>query len=389
MDRPPALNMEIFVPYRICPLGAHVDHQEGIVAGATLKGIGITLSFERNRNGKVCLSSEKYPGEETRFRIDDIPPPSGKWGDYARGSAYTLNKIPGRKPLRYGISGALRANFPGGGLSSSAAVTLAYLYALEFVNGINLSPLENIKLVRDVENVYIGLKSGILDQSVILLGRDTQGSLLFLDCRSMEHRTVLCRKPADYEIAIVFSGIDTRITGTLYNRRVSECREAAKLLAGYAGINQARPLLRDLDPDVFREHGYRLPSVLRKRAEHFFTEMERVNLGMSAWEKGDIEVFGRLVSESGKSSLENYECGSEELAHIYGLLNSVKGVYGARFSGAGFRGSCMALSRPGEDTRQAIRYEIEKHFADKYPSCAGKYRIGFCPTGGTLGLTGK
>ena len=100
-----------------------------------------------------------------------------------------------------------------------------------------------------------------------------------------------------------------------------------------------------MDPEVFAEYGEGLPDPLRRRAAHYFGEMRRVGEGVAAWERGDLERFGALVSESGASSIENYECGTPAMVSLFETLVEQPGVFGARFSGAGFGGSCLALVR--------------------------------------------
>ncbi len=381
--------MVIFSPYRICPLGAHIDHQEGIVMGTTLKNTGVFLTCEKNSTAEVTLSSREY-GQTVTFHLKNISQKEGSWPDYARGAVFALLS---KHPLRQGIKGVIRTNFPGGGLSSSAAVSIAYLLAFENANCIELSAKENIKLVQEIENVYIGLNNGILDQSIILLSGDVPTSMVFLDCKTMEHEIISPAGKVEFEVAVVYSGIDKPITSTAYNKRVSECEEAARLLMEMSktglprsktACNDRKVKLGDVPREVFNEYEKKLPSNLWKRATHFFSETERVEKGAILWKKGDLKKFGKLVMESGRSSIENYECGNPELIKLYEILNSVDGVYGARFSGAGFRGSCMAIIKPSEETKDAVREAIRKNYARKFPMYAGKYKVAFCKTGGTV-----
>ena len=98
--------------------------------------------------------------------------------------------------------------------------------------------------------------------------------------------------------------------------------------------------------DVFEQYKERLPDNWQKRAEHWYSEQERVECGVDAWRRGDIEEYGRLSFESGKSSIENWETGSPELKKLYEIMTVTDGIYGGRFSGAGFKGCCMALIDP-------------------------------------------
>ena len=147
-----------------------------------------------------------------------------------------------------------------------------------------------------------------------------------------------------FAILLVFSGLRRALVSTDYNRRVAECEEAARLLLAAAGSRHSEPRLGHVSPQEYRTHGSCLSGPAALRAKHFFAEIERVQLGALAWQKGDLSEFGRLVTASGESSITCYECGAPPLIDLHRLLVTTRGVYGARFSGAGFRGCCLALA---------------------------------------------
>ncbi|MBI5565144.1 MAG: hypothetical protein HY870_09620, partial [Chloroflexi bacterium] len=154
-------------PYRICPLGAHVDHQLGLVTGMTIDA-PIWLAYVPNDDGCVRLHSLEF-SPPVEFAVRAIPAKiDAHWGNYARGAAWALNR---HTPLRRGFDGLVAGSLPIGGLSSSAAVGIAYLLALEDVNGLTVGPLENVEFDRAIENGYVGLNNGILDPSMILLSQ--------------------------------------------------------------------------------------------------------------------------------------------------------------------------------------------------------------------------
>jgi galactokinase len=171
------------------------------------------------------------------------------------------------------------------------------------------------------------------------------------------------------------------LVGTDYNNRVAECQEAAGLLLGYDGQpNQADARLRHVHPDTFMAEGQRLPLNLKRRASHYFGEMQRVQDGIAAWRDGDLSRFGALMSESGHSSISNYECGSPQLITLYETLRETPGVYGTRFSGAGFRGNCLALIDPA--ARETIAEAIHRRYPAAHPAEASAYSIHFCQPDG-------
>jgi galactokinase len=368
----PADIQVVKAPFRICPLGAHIDHQLGLVTGVTLDH-SILLAFAPTPDGSIQLHSMNFE-LEVSFNLDDVPPyRRGDWGNYMRGAALALQR---EHDLTRGLIGVVSGDLPIGGLSSSAAVTVAYLLALETINNLEVTPKENVSLVRHTENGYIGLNNGILDQSVILFSE--YNHLTLIDCQTVEISTVPTALDSDqFDILSVYSGVSHALVGTDYNNRVAECQEAARLLLTYAGREPSPDArLRQVEPELFEAEGQRLPAHLNRRARHYFGEMKRVIDGVAAWRKGDLRRFGTLMNESGESSINYYECGSPQLITLYNILSRTPGVYGTRFSGAGFRGNCIALIDPA--AQQSIAEAIHRQYPAQHPAEADLYSIHFC-----------
>ncbi len=363
----------IFSPYRVCPLGAHVDHQHGLVTGFAIDK-GVDLWFSPSTDGHVHLESKTFDGI-----IDfDVTQASlmkqGNWGDYARGAKYALRK---RFNLKYGIRGVIQGSLPVGGLSSSAAVLTAYVMAFAKANDISLEPFEVVKIASEAEREYIGLNNGILDQACIALGK--KDGLLFLDCDSNEYR-VIRRNPdmPDFEIGIFFSGLTRSLVNSDYNLRVFECKTAAWNMLAY--LDQPlktfdRTFLRDIPKATYDQTRIAMPKRFAKRAEHFYSEYRRVRQGVTAWESGNLKLFGRLTFDSCESSIHNYECGSPELISIYEIMRTLPGVYGGRFSGAGFKGACMALVDPA--CKEDIEQELTRKYLEKFPEYEQTFKVYF------------
>ncbi|XP_019446438.1 PREDICTED: galacturonokinase-like [Lupinus angustifolius] len=356
-------------PYRICPLGAHIDHQGGTVAAMTINR-GILLGFTPSGSSQVVIRSGQFKGE-VEFRVDEIQQPRQTtptknengakdsyelkeqccWGRYARGAVYALQSK--ENNLSKGIIGYIcgSEDLDSSGLSSSAAVGVAYLLALEHANNLIMSPIENVEYDRLIENEYLGLKNGIMDQSAILLS--SHGCLMSMNCKTKDYKLIHVPKEQQYaesgqpkatRILLALSGLKQALTSNPgYNRRVVECQEAARILLEASGDYEAQSILSNVEPEVYEAHKCKLESNLAKRAEHYFSENMRVKKGIEAWELGNFKEFGVLIAASGRSSIQNYECGSEPLIQLYEILLRAPGVLGARFSGAGFRGCCIAL----------------------------------------------
>lgn len=363
-----------FCPYRICPIGAHVDHNLGMITGLAIDK-GINIAYGPKQNGVVELVSMQFE-KRAQFHIAGVPKtPEGDWADHLRGATLALSK---RYPLSVGLCGVIEGSLPIGGLSSSAAVIIAFLSALCTVNKIKIPKHELVMTALSAENDYVGVSCGKLDQSCEIYSKKKH--LLYLD--TLDDTYELIPQNPDmkpYEIAIFFSGVERSLAGSAYNMRVDECKSAAYALKAYAGMEYGKykeTFLRDVPREVFEKYGDRLPEPWRMRAEHWYSEIDRVNAGVEAWRKGDIEAYGKLSFESGRSSIEKWETGSPELKSIYEIMLHTDGIYGGRFSGAGFKGCCMALIDP------SYKKSIEKTVTEKYlalfPQYKDTFSVHFC-----------
>lgn len=310
----------IFSPYRVCPLGAHVDHQHGLVTGFAIDK-GVDLWFNVCDGQKSKVEGQRSWGEnhvhlESRTfegTVDfDIDAPSQvkehHWGDYARGAKYALRK---RFELKRGITGVIQGSLPVGGLSSSAAVLIAYVMAFAKANDITLQPFEVVKIASEAEREYIGLNNGLLDQACIALGKKNQ--LLFLDCDTNEYRLIPFggqtpkvesqnavegqRSKVEglpFEIGIFFSGLTRSLVNSDYNLRVYECKTAAWNMLAYTDQPLKtfdKTFLRDIPKATFEKTRIAMPPRFARRAEHFYSEYRRVRQGVTAWETGNLEAL--------------------------------------------------------------------------------------------------
>ena len=361
----------IFSPYRVCPLGAHVDHQHGLVTGFAIDK-GVDLWFNIREDGEVKLSSMTFEGEVNFHVATPSLVKQHNWGDYARGAKYALRK---RFELSRGIEGVIKGSLPVGGLSSSAAVLIAYVMAFAKANEITLQPFEIVKIASESEREYIGLNNGLLDQACIALGK--KDGLLFLDCDSNEWR-IIKRNPEmpEFEIGIFFSGLTRSLVNSDYNLRVFECKTAAWNMLAYTDQPLKtfdKTFLRDIPKATFDKTRIAMPARFARRAEHFYSEYRRVRQGVTAWESGNLKLFGKLSFDSCESSIHNYECGSPELIAIYEIMRSLPGVYGGRFSGAGFKGACIALVNPSN--KEAIEKKLTEEYLSHFPEYEKTFKI--------------
>ena len=367
---------KVFCPYRVCPLGAHVDHQFGMVTGFAIDK-GIKIWYEPTENGDVEAVSADMPGKKT-FNVNHVPKKTGDWADHLRGTARMLRN--NGYELNRGAVCYIEGSLPIGGLSSSASVIIAFMAVLCRVNGISLNDSEIITIAQQVENKYVGVSCGTLDQSCEVYSK--KDHLLYLDTKNGSYE--LIPQTADmpeYEIGIFFSGVPRSLAGTKYNMRVDECKSAAYYITAMSGVEYGKyesARLRDVPYETFLKYQDKLPEGWRKRAEHYYSEQERVRMGAEAWRRGELHSFGRLITESGHSSIYSYETGSPELKALYEAMQHTDGIYGGRFSGAGFKGCCMAIIDP--KFKDEITKKITKEYLDQFPELSDAFEIHYCRT---------
>lgn len=316
-----------FCPYRISPLGAHIDHQYGKINGLAIDK-GIHMAYHPKQNGVVELQSLNFP-KRAQFFVSAVPDEKqGDWADHLRGAAKMLGE---KYRLKVGLSGIIEGSLPIGGLSSSASVIICFLSALCKVNGIHLEPMEMILTAKAAENQYVGVSCGKLDQSCEVLSK--KNHLLYLDTKDDSYELIpTSEKMKPYKVAIFFSGLERSLKNSKYNLRQDECKAAAYALMGYAGMDYdtfANTRLRDVPYEVFEAYKDRLPELWRRRAEHYYSEFARAEKGAELWRKGDLDGYGQLVFESGKSSmclwiwLSNYTSDIKDMMRIMGISATI------------------------------------------------------------------
>lgn len=340
----------IVSPYRICPIGAHVDHQGGVVLGRTLN-LGTTLQYEALASKEIHITSDQLG--DVKFSIGELD--HAHWARYAQAAARVLD-------LKHGMQAHVSGSLIGSGLSSSASVGLAYLKALADVNHIELSAEQLVHLDYELEHGQLGLQNGLLDPMTIVHGK--RDALLFMDMITGSATPIFDSPVSDFAWIVAYSGVSRELTKSGFNVRVEECYQAAGLLKDGAKI------LSDVPRDLFEERSENLPENLRKRATHFFTETDRVRQGAKLWQEANLEQFGGLMNQSCASSINNYESGSEILIELHELISSTNGVYGSRFSGGGYGGCVVALAK--RELAENACLEIAEKFSVRHPEMKSK-----------------
>ena len=313
-----------FAPGRVELLGNHTDYNQGVVLSAAID-LGITARGRRREDGRIVLTSDGIAGV-VEAGVADLAA-KDSWADYPLGVTKVL------KDAGYPVGG-FEAEFsstlpPGAGLSSSAALEVSTAVLLTRIFDFAIAPLDLAKLCRKAENEFVGVSCGLLDQVSSLFGKKDHA--IYLDCRAETVATIPF--PRDVGLLIVHSGVKHALTGGEYNERRDQCFEAAKIL----GV----PALRDATSAQLAAAA--MPPLVKRRAAHIVGENERVFAAVDFLKQGDVAAFGRLMSDSHRSSIGNFENSTGELDASVEIAGGQPGVYGARLTGGGFGGAIVAL----------------------------------------------
>ncbi len=362
-----------FTPYRICPVGAHVDHNLGKITGFAINK-GIHFAYSVKQNGIIELESLQYP-KRAQWHVMNTPNKrENDWADPLRGATIELSN---RYVLRLGLSAVIDGELPIGGLSSSSSLIITFINALAFINDIHLTKEELIEIAESSEKNYLGIANGKLDESCEVYSK--KNHLLVMDTLDNTYQLLETPKSMKYDIGIFFSGIEKGLDSSKYNIRTDELRSCAYLLKSLSGMELGKfqdTNMREIPYEVFSKYQNKLPLNYKKRALHWYSENERVEKASLAYQKGDINTFGKCVTESGESSIKNWETGSKELISLFQILKETDGVYGTRFSGSGFKGCCIAFLDP-KKTKEILK-SVEEKYIHEFPKLENKYSAHIC-----------
>ena len=326
-------------PGRLEILGNHTDYNEGFVLScATGQATEMAIAAIP---GRICkLQNPPLKGEFT-IDLDDMDTPRPKdWTNYIKGVLVELR----RRGISYPAFEVLfKSSVPlSAGMSSSAALEMAFCMALKQLAGIDLPLPEWARVGQSVENVYLGLKSGLLDQFSSLYGK--KDSFILCDFRSVEVLKTVTM-PAGWKIVVANTMVKHNLVESDYNQRRESCERATKVIQGK--FPQVKTL-RDVSSSMLEECKSFLDHTDYLRAKHVVGEDERVMKGVELLEAGKVEEFGALWFQSHESSRDCFENSCPELDILVELAHTIPGCVGARLSGGGFGGISIHLIRESE-----------------------------------------
>jgi galactokinase len=324
-------------PGRVNLLGEHTDYNDGFVLPVAITQ-RTRVTMRRNGSDAFALYAAEL-GETVRFSFD--APPTEHFATYVYGCLALARAQRAEVP---GLDIEVHSEVPMGvGLSSSAALEVATLRCLRQLLDLPFDDVMVAQLAQRAEIEFAHVRCGIMDQMASSLAATDRA--LLIDTRSLQRRDVPL--PAGSAVLVLDSGVARTLAGSGYNQRRSECEAAARAL-GVASLRDVQSLVQIEaleDP------------VLRRRARHVFTENARV---LQAADCQDAREFGQLMNASHASLRDDYEVSTPELDLLVRWLQAEDAVFGARLTGAGFGGACVALCR-ADSLRQVAESVLEKY----------------------------
>ncbi len=339
-----------FTPGRVNLIGEHIDYNGGLVMPCAVT-LGTWLCLAPNNNNVIRFKSLNFEEEKIIPLQKSYTKEGTSWYNYPLG---VFNEILKEKELTTGLDLIFFGNIPiGSGLSSSASIEIVMAYALNDYFDLGFDRLKLVLMAKKVENDFIGLNSGIMDQFAVAFGE--RDKALVLNCDTLEYQAVDCNL-GDYSLAIINTNKPRKLAESKYNERVTECQTALKELNQEITLNN----LCELTEEKFASYRYLITDpIVLKRATHVIKENDRVILAAKALSEGKLDEFGRLMYASHQSLKDLYEVSGVELDTVVEFCSNYAHVIGARMTGAGFGGCAIALLEKGfeeEFTRQVTEY---------------------------------
>lgn len=326
-------------PGRVNLLGEHVDYNDGPVIPAAINR-AVRLRFGPRTDRTVCISALDLQ-QQVVFSLDELAShqdihgkPLPDWAGYPAGVAQVFESTGLVLP---GMQAEFSSDIPiGAGLSSSAAIEVAFAIAWDALCASHLDRMTLAKITRQAESDYVGVNCGLMDQFASLFGEEQHA--LYLDTRSLAWRPIPL--PAHTALIIADSGVRHSLHQSGYNERRAGCEEAVHILSqNLPGIRA----LRDVSSTDFNRLASELPLPVQNYARHAVEECERVAAAIPLLENGDSVSFGKMMLACHRSLRDLYQVSTPELDALVEIAHHLPGCYGARLTGAGFGGCTLNL----------------------------------------------
>jgi galactokinase len=314
-------------PGRVNLIGEHTDYNDGFVLPCAI-GPATMVAASKRDDRSIRVIAQDFDDAVDGFDLNDICKSDLGWANYVRGTVYALQNA---GFTLTGANMAITGNVPkGAGLSSSASLEVAVGQAMLALAGTEIERTRLAQIAQSAECDFVGTKCGIMDQLISAQGK--AGNALLIDCRSLELTDAPV--PDDVAIMIVHSGVTRGLVEGHYNERRRQCEAAAEAMGVTA--------LRDADLQLLATA--KLDPVTAARARHVITENKRTLDAATALAKSDLKTLGRLMAESHASMRDDFAITVRPIDELVALLRSVIGEEGgARMTGGGFGGACVAI----------------------------------------------
>lgn len=352
-----------FAPGRINLIGEHTDYNGGYVFPAAISFGTYALAAKRT-DQRIRLYSINFPDTaiiEASLQTLDYAK-ADTWANYPKGMIASLQRETGE--IQTGMDILFYGNIPNGaGLSSSASIEMVTAVLLEGLFNLHIPPIRKSELGQQVENEYIGVASGIMDQFAIAFGKQHHGIHLHTDSLTYTYAPLPLEA---HTIVIMDTNKSRTLAGSAYNERRHACNTALLDLQSKLSVNT----LAEVTPKQFANNQQLIQNPLhRKRAQHVVEENERTKQALKMLQDGQLKSFGQLMNDSHLSLQRNFEVTGKELDTIVEVAWAQEGVIGARMTGAGFGGCAIAI--------------VEKSHLNEFQinvSKAYEAKIGYPPT---------
>ncbi|MBS4065553.1 MAG: galactokinase [Chitinophagaceae bacterium] len=321
-------------PGRINIIGEHTDYNDGFVLPAAIdKAAYVAMSLRDD--GEIHLIAHDLQ-ETFSTSITDLRPVGDvSWPNYILGSAAQFLKR--NVPLR-GFNAVLSSDVPmGAGLSSSAAVECATVFALNELLGTQLDRITMVQMAQEAEHEFAGVMCGIMDQFASMMGK--KDHVIRLDCRTLEYEY----KPfklEEYKILLLNTNVKHSLASSEYNTRRKECTQAVKWIQEHHPEVKA---LRDVTEAMLDQYVLPKDALVDQRSRFVVQEINRLLTGCKDLEQGNIAALGKKMFQTHNGLSEMYEVSCKELDWLADAVRSNPAVIGARMMGGGFGGCTINL----------------------------------------------
>jgi galactokinase len=329
----------VLSPGRINIIGEHIDYNDGFVLPAAIDKV-ICFAFEKTNSDTstivaIDLDESFEINMENPVTLNEVI-----WTNYFRG---VLQQIQNKGLIIGNFNCVFSSTIPiGSGLSSSAALECGFLYGLNELFHLNITPVDLALMGQSAEH-WVGINCGIMDQFASVMGKENQ--VIKIDCRTLEYEYHKADF-SDYSLVLFDSNVKHSLFTSAYNQRRQECEQGLAILTAHfpevisfrnATEEQLLSIQDTMSEDVF------------KRSHYVIKEIKRVTLACEALDRGDILTLGQLLFDTHEGLSKEYEVSCAELDMIVDTLKQDPAVIGSRMMGGGFGGCTINLIKKGEE----------------------------------------